>query len=395
MDRSQFEARVGSTFHNKWKLEKLLGVGGMAAVYLARHRIGRVEAVKLLHPDVAVDNKVLERFEQEARAVNAIGHPGVVEVRDIDVTDDGIHFLVMELLDGETLADRYERAGPLELGFLLDIVDQLLDVLIACHDKGIIHRDIKPENLFIQRDGVLKVLDFGIARMREGLRTDVGTMLGTVAFSAPEQLRGGKVDARADLFSVGATLFTLIAGRRVHEPRDQASLALQMLTKPAPPLASVAPKAKPELCMLIDRALAFLPENRYPDARTMRGDVWAVRKRERPPYAWACEQAEKDAASKPSEPPKAAEPRADVRLPTTAPQFPAFLGDKPLPATEQQLPVFDSGAPPEDAPADAELAAEPEGDGEARERTKRGGFDAPHRWRTDPKWPVRRKDDDD
>jgi len=313
-----------------------------------------------LHPDVALDDKVLERFEQEALAVNAIGHPGVVEIRDVDVTDDGVHFMVMELLDGETIADRYERSGPIEISKLLDVVDQLLDVLIACHAKGIIHRDIKPENLFIQKNGRLKVLDFGIARVRAGLKTEAGTTLGTVAFSAPEQLKGGPIDARADVFSVGATLFTLIAGRRIHEPRDNASLALMMITQPAPPLDRVAEKAPKEVCMLVDRALAFLPEHRYPDALTMRGDVRSVRKRERPPFAWACEQSGIDAHA--TEPPK-----RKVKLPTTAPQLPAFM----LPPTEPQMPAFEEPPPNKEAKADP-----------------------PRHWRTDPRWPKRQDSDE-
>jgi serine/threonine-protein kinase len=351
MDRSEFEQRVGTTLRDKWTLEKLIGVGGMAAVYLARHKIGRVEAVKLLHPELTVDDQVRARFEQEAMAVNSIGHPGVVEVRDIDVTDDGTHFMVMELLDGETLADRYERDGKLPLGWLMDVTDHVLDVLVACHAKSIIHRDIKPENIFLQSDGRVKVLDFGIARMREGMRTEAGTMLGTVAFSSPEQIRGGPLDARADLFSVGATLFTVLAGRRVHETALHESLALKMMTEPAPSLAKVAPSLPAPLCMFVDRALAFMPDHRYPDARTMRGDLWSVRKGERPPYAVACEKAgmRADATTPPSqetrkEPsPKSAPPAGETRaLPTTAPQLPAYLEESlsDLEPTRPQMPIF-------------------------------------------------------
>src|SRR5690606_28365172 len=125
-------------------------------------------AIKLLRPEIAVDARLLDRFEQEARAVNAVGHPAVVQVLDIDEDPVAGHFLVMELLEGETLADRFDREGSPKIATLLDHVDQTLDVLVACHQKGIIHRDIKPENLFIQKNGKIKVLDFGIARMREG-----------------------------------------------------------------------------------------------------------------------------------------------------------------------------------------------------------------------------------
>jgi serine/threonine protein kinase len=230
-------------------------------------------------------------------------------------------------------------------------------------------------------------------------------MLGTVAFSAPEQLRGGPLDGRADLFSLGATLFTLIAGRRIHEPRKEEGLALAMLTKPAPPLASVADKAPDNVCKMVDRALAHLPDHRYPDARTMRGDLWAVRKRERPPYAWACEQAGMDAHATEIDRPTSPEPgpaRASddsaARIPTTAPQMPAFLIEEPrvekapvvLPSTRPQMPVLDDGdSPASDAPASGQPSAEEEE--AAREATLRGGFESPRQWRTDPRWPLPKK----
>ena len=178
MSAQDDQARVGTVLGGKWALERLLGSGGMASVYAAHHKIGRTAAVKVLHPEIAFDEQVRARFEREATAVNSIGHPGVVEILDLDVTSDGTHYLVMELLDGETVVDRCERRADVRLSWLLDMSDQLLDVLIACHGKGIIHRDIKPENFFLLRDGKLKVLDFGIARMRDGLRTQAGTSAG-------------------------------------------------------------------------------------------------------------------------------------------------------------------------------------------------------------------------
>ncbi len=362
MDRGECEARVGTTLCGKWKLERLLGVGGMAAVYVARHKIGRDAAIKVLHPEIAVDGGVRERFEQEALAVNSIGHPGVVQILDMDETEDGCPFLVMELLDGETLADRAERQAP-PLKQLLDIVDQLLDVLAACHKKGIIHRDIKPENLFIQRDGKLKVLDFGIARMREGVRTVAGAMLGTVAFMPPEQLKGDDIDGRADIFAIGATMFTVLAGRRVHLVDSDSQLAMKMLTTPAPGLASVVPDVPAGVAMVVDRALAYLADRRYPDAQTMRGDVWALQRDGQPPYARACIAAELDPHVV-KLPPKEAgsnKPRTTGELPATDPQLPPFASM--MPATDPQLPVFgdapEIGKLPDTAP-DGAIELEPE-----------------------------------
>ncbi|MBW2528852.1 MAG: serine/threonine protein kinase, partial [Deltaproteobacteria bacterium] len=288
MSDEEFKARVGTKLRGKWSLDRLIGIGGMAAVYAATHKIGRTDAIKLLDPEVAVSEDLRARFEQEALAVNSIGHPGTVEIRDIDTTEDGTPFLVMELLEGETLAERAAAGRCQDTDNLLRLIDELLDVLVAAHAKGIIHRDIKPENLFVQQDGSLKVLDFGIARMRDGVvRTLAGTMLGTVAYMPPEQIKGEPVDRRADLFSVGATMFRLIAGRPVHEAEDEWKVGTKMLTEPAPPLAEVAPKAPQAICWIVDRALAFQRGRRYPNAATMRADIRAAQNGDEPPYALA------------------------------------------------------------------------------------------------------------
>jgi serine/threonine-protein kinase len=287
-DRSFYEKRIGTTLRGKWTLERLLGVGGMAAVYVGVHKIGRREAIKVLHPEIARSKDLRDRFEQEAHAVNLFKHPGAVEIRDIDITDDGAPFLVMELLEGESLADRARRLNGLPIDELLRYIDELLDVLVAAHAQNIVHRDIKLDNLFIQSDGRLKVLDFGIARLRTGAKammTRTGATLGTVAYMPPEQVKGVEIDHRADLFSVGATMFRIVAKRRIHDAHNDPDLLVKMATQPAAPLASVAPGTPSPVCMVIDRALAFQRERRYPDARTMQGDIRALRKSEEPPYA--------------------------------------------------------------------------------------------------------------
>jgi serine/threonine-protein kinase len=290
-DNAAFEKRIGTVLKGKWTLERLLGVGGMAAVYVGVHKIGRREAIKILHPEIARNKELRARFEQEARAVNRFHHPGAVEIRDIDVSEDGAPFLVMELLDGEPLSARAEATTSFDVGELLRITDAVLDVLAAAHAEGIIHRDIKPDNLFLLRDGRVKVLDFGIARMRQeagaSLHTRTGSTLGTVTFMPPEQVKGLPIDARADLFAVGATMFRLLARRRLHEGNSEAHLLIKMATESVPPLGSVAPHLPREVGLIVDRALAFQAAQRYPDARTMQSDVRDVLRGEPPRAALA------------------------------------------------------------------------------------------------------------
>jgi serine/threonine-protein kinase len=270
------QAHLGRVLRGKWRLDALLGIGAMAAVYAATHRNGMRAAVKLLHPELAADAKVRTRFLREGYAANKIDHPGCVSVLDDDVNEDGSVFLVMELLVGETLDQRAERlGGTLPVAEIVAAGDQVLDVLAAAHAKGIIHRDIKPANLFVTRDGTLKVLDFGIARLldAEGSAsvTMTGSAMGTPAFMPPEQsmAQWDKVDGRSDIWALGATLWTLLTGRFVHECESVTALLVAVSSRPVPPIASVMPNLPRGTGDVIDKALAFRPEGRWPDARSM------------------------------------------------------------------------------------------------------------------------------
>jgi serine/threonine-protein kinase len=271
------DARIGTVLCGKWTLERLLGSGGMASVYVGLHKIGRRDAIKILHPQIARDEQLRARFDQEAHAANRFVHPGAVEIRDINVTEDGCPFLVMELLEGEALRARYDRLGPPDTAEILRIVDNVLDVLAAAHAQGIIHRDIKPDNLFYLPGGRIKVLDFGVARVANELQTRTGTALGTLPYMPPEQIKGMDIDVRVDLFALGATMFRLITKRHIHQGRSDAELLVKMATLPAPPLASVAPETPASLCAIVDRALAFDRERRYPSATAMQQDIRALR----------------------------------------------------------------------------------------------------------------------
>jgi serine/threonine-protein kinase len=271
------QARVGQMLRGKWRLDRLLGVGGMAAVYAATHRNGNVGAVKMLHPELSADTQATTRFSREGYVANKVRHPGAVAVLDDDVTEDGSAFLVMELLDGESVASIAARRPKrqLEVAEALEIADALLDVLAAAHETGVVHRDLKPDNLFLTTRGELKVLDFGIARLREAPgsahATTSGTILGTPAFLPPEQAQGDwhRIDGRTDLWAVGATVFQLLTGRTVHEAPNLLKMMHAAMTKVAPPLATILADAPAPVCALVDRALAFERDDRWPDARAM------------------------------------------------------------------------------------------------------------------------------
>ncbi|HVY46667.1 MAG TPA: serine/threonine-protein kinase, partial [Minicystis sp.] len=272
------QMRVGSVLRGKWKLDRLLGVGGMASVYAATHRNGKRGAVKMLHVELAYNEDARNRFLREGYVANKVDHPGAVSVLDDDVTEDGAPFLVMELLEGAAL-DSILNARPnhrLELAEVVAVGDQLLDVLAAAHEKGVVHRDLKPENVFVTRRGELKVLDFGIARLRElagsAGATRTGSLLGTPAFMPPEQALGNwdVVDARSDLWAVGATLFILLTGRYVHAADTVNKVLLLAMSSRAPAVQSVLPSVPPAIAAVIDRALAFEHVHRWPDARAMR-----------------------------------------------------------------------------------------------------------------------------
>jgi len=281
------DARLGRVLDNKWTLERLLGIGGMAAVYAARHRNGARAAVKILHPELAKHQQIRERFLREGYAANRVEHEGAVKVLDDDIVkegpDQGAAYIVMELLDGELLEDRATR-GTIPERELLLIAESILDVLEAAHAHGVIHRDLKPDNLFImkgsERTMRMKVLDFGLARVTEGsrLQTRAGITLGTPAFMSPEQAggRSDEIDGRSDVFSLGAVLFRLRTGKRIHEGANALELVTKMAKLPAPKIAEVDPSVSPAFAAIVDRAISFAREDRYPDAVTMRADVRAA-----------------------------------------------------------------------------------------------------------------------
>ncbi|HEU4412401.1 MAG TPA: protein kinase [Polyangiaceae bacterium] len=266
--------RIGQKLSGKYQIEALLGVGGSAAVYAGRHRNGHRVAIKVLHSKAASGPAAQVRFLRESYLGNTLGHPGAVRVLDDDMTPDGAAYLVMELLQGASLR-AIAAELPLDIAYVAAVGDAVLDVLEVAHKKGIVHRDIKPENLFLTDEGVLKLLDFGLARQIDDsgpLVTVTGAILGTPAFMAPEQVRGHKhhIGPASDLWSLGATLFTLTSGRYVHEGQTTGEVLVSVLTREPRPLSGVAPRCPDALCAVIDRALAREVGDRWPDASSMR-----------------------------------------------------------------------------------------------------------------------------
>ena len=270
------QRRVGGTLKGKYRLDRVLGVGGMAAVYEATHlRNANRVAVKILHPEISLHAGLRERFLREGYAANSVHHAGTVRVLDDDTSEDGAVFLVMELLEGETLDSRWNRCSRrLAVSEVVVLMKELLDVLAAAHAKGIVHRDIKPENLFVTTEGRLKVLDFGVARVREGspTHTRTGAVFGTPAFMPPEQALGrtAEVDALSDVWAVGATAFLLLSGRFVHEGHTAEEMLVRSATEPAPPLLSIVPFVADCVASVVDRALAYDKRSRWPSASAMR-----------------------------------------------------------------------------------------------------------------------------
>jgi predicted Ser/Thr protein kinase len=279
-DAEKAQERVGHALNAKWTLESLLGVGGMGAVYTARHRNGSRAAVKLLHAEYARDPQVRDRFLREGKIANRVDHPARVPVTDDDVSDSGEPFLVMDLLEGLTLGQmRARNDGKVALEEVLRIFDTVLDLLGKCHALGIVHRDIKPANIFVTKNGDIKVLDFGVARMHDpgsGVEaTRAGTAIGTPSYMAPEQALGlgSQVDGRSDVWSVGACMYASLTGQRLNVARTEAESFVMAATQAAPSIANLAPDLPVEVVAFVDRALAFERGKRFQDAPSMRSDL--------------------------------------------------------------------------------------------------------------------------
>ncbi|HVL69470.1 MAG TPA: protein kinase [Vicinamibacterales bacterium] len=266
-----------------YEVVRALGAGGMGVVYEAEDtRLGRRVALKFLPPHLGRDAQTLERFQREARAASALNHPNICTVHAID-QHDGDYFIVMELLEGETLGQLLARQR-LETAQLVDVAIQIADALESAHAKGIVHRDIKPANIFLNARGQVKILDFGLAKIEEGIArsndataapdlTLPGTAVGTVSYMSPEQARGQLTDARTDLFSLGTLLYQAATGVLPFQGEVSALVFDAILNREPLPLTQLTPGAPPELQRLVDKALEKDRNLRYQTATELKTDL--------------------------------------------------------------------------------------------------------------------------
>jgi len=263
-------------FIDHYEILALLGAGGMGEVYRARDtRLNRDVAIKVLPGFSSTDPNRLRRFELEARAAAALNHPNILAVYQMG-SIEGAPYLVSELLEGETLRDRLKH-GPLPLRKVLDYGSQIARGLAAAHEKGIVHRDLKPENLFVTRDGQVKILDFGLARLTQPRESEfpqsgqdaptmAGILLGSVGYMSPEQVRGQVADHRSDIFTFSAVLYEMFTGKRAFQRPSSIDTMSSILNEEPPPLVQLVPSAPPGLERVVQRGLEKNPEQRFQSA---------------------------------------------------------------------------------------------------------------------------------
>jgi serine/threonine-protein kinase len=319
------ESRIGTIIRGKWKLERLLGVGDMSWVYAARHQNnGTTAAVKLMHPNLRDRTDLALRLKREGYYANKLDHPSTVRVIDDDVDEQGVPFLVMELLDGHTLERYIGGKERLPVEKVIQIGDQILDVLSKAHAEGVLHRDINPANLMLCEGSRVKVLDFGVARMGERtdgatLQTQTGVGLGNPSYVAPEQARGrwDLVDVRTDLFAVAATMYALISGDRPRAPKKGNEELLSAMTESIRPLREVVKDVDAAVAAILDRSLTMDMNERFESAEEMQNALRAARASIVPPPPPS--RAPRSVTPPPPPPPPAPPKRAAGAVPAPPP----------------------------------------------------------------------------
>lgn len=264
---------IGMLLDNRYEILEVIGRGGMAVVYKATcHRLNRPVAVKILKDEYSRDAEFRRRFHAESQAVAMLSHPNIVNVYDVSHTDD-CDYIVMELIDGITLKQYLEQKGTLSWREVLHFAPQICKAIEHAHNKGVIHRDIKPHNVMVLKDGSVKVADFGIARMTSAQNTLTREALGSVHYISPEQAKGGKVDCRTDLYSLGVVMYEMLAGKPPFDGETPVSVAIQHIHSTPAALRTINPSIPEGLEQIVMRAMRADPNARYQNATQMLEDL--------------------------------------------------------------------------------------------------------------------------
>ncbi|MBQ4353897.1 MAG: protein kinase [Clostridia bacterium] len=273
-----FERYVGMVFDNRYRIERVIGIGGMAVVFKATDLLmRRIVAVKILKDEIASDEQSVKRFTNESRTVAMLSHPNIVNVYDASVRDN-VKYIVMEFVEGITLKNYMQHREVLNLREIISYTTQILRALDHAHKKGIVHRDIKPQNIMLLKNGVIKVMDFGIAkRPNSETVTMTDKAIGTVYYISPEQVTGGEIDARSDLYALGAMMYEMATGRLPFTADTPVSVALMQVNETAPQPKEINPHIPAGLDQIITRAMEKDPDARYQSAEEMLGHLLKLR----------------------------------------------------------------------------------------------------------------------
>jgi eukaryotic-like serine/threonine-protein kinase len=265
----------GRVLGGRYRLTREIARGGMASVWEAEDPLlSRRVAVKLLDPHLGLDEALRTRFRREAVAAARLAHPAIVATYDTG-DDDGVAYIVMELVDGVTLRELLDRRGTFDIGDAVAIATQVADALAHAHERGLVHRDVKPGNVLVQRDEHVKVTDFGIAKAAgtDGDLTRDGAVVGTARYLSPEQLNGRPADERADVYALGLVLYEMLCGHLPFESETDVAAAVARLTADPPLLSRLRPEMPPRLSAAVQHALARDPDDRTPSARSLRDEI--------------------------------------------------------------------------------------------------------------------------